>query len=97
MRNLEELKFAELQELCGIELPTAGNVRRYEGLGKNEEEALTELMQVCEQNDLPEISIVKGKYICGTIKIYYIFSTKRRLNPVFISKRDGHFIAYIYR
>jgi hypothetical protein len=95
-RNLEELKFAELHELTGIEFPTAGNLRRYTGFGYSSDAALLDLIDVCDGNGIPLPQKVNGRYVCGTIKVHYFFKTRTRLNPVFTEQRNGRFVAYVY-
>lgn len=95
--NLEELKPATVDELTGIDFPkVSGILRRYEGYGSTNGEALLELIEVCEKFGLPTPQQVNDNYICGTVKVHYFFKTRLRLNPIFVRRRNNRYVAYVY-
>jgi hypothetical protein len=95
--NLEELKPAELHELTGIDFPrVSGILKKYEGYGDTVDDALSNLVQICEKHGLSVPTQVNGIYIIGTIKVHYFFKTKLRLNPIFIREVGERHIAFFY-
>ena len=95
--NLEDLKPASLNELTDIDFPrVSGILRRYEGYGRTSNDALLDLISVCEKYEIPLPQKVNGIYVCGTIKVHYFFKTRLRLNPVFTRERNGRYTAYVY-